>query len=124
MSHIKENEYPRVLAMSNEAYDFWKHIITLVLPGIGAVYSAVVLIWNLAVILEVLMPLLLVIVIGRVLLLISRQAYKNSGAGIVGVITVDTVSPEKDVFTLDMGKTPLLSLAGRKEVTFRVDNVV
>lgn len=112
----------RMLALSNGAYDRWNQIITLGLPALGALYSGIAIIWSLPFGDQINLTLLTVVVFGKVALNISKREYKDSGAGTVGTISVDTVNPDKDTISLDMLKHSPLELAGMSEVTFKVEN--
>ena len=125
------SKIPRKLALSNEAYDFWNNFVTLVLPGVGALYSAIAILWHLGYGEQVVGTIAAIVVFGKILLIVSKSFYKSSGAaevqaieslGTMGTLVVDTADPNKEVVTLDMGNTPVLSLADKKVAIFKVDD--
>lgn len=109
------------MQLSNKVYDTLKFVVTIVLPAIATLYIAIsgVLASNGLDGLpypEAVSGVITAIVtfLGTVLR-ISTNSYSGDGT-----LSVDTSNPDKDVYSLDLNG-PVENLAGKKTVTFIVD---
>lgn len=123
---------PRALKLSNEAYDTINKVATIVIPALLAFYAVIADTFNIPNTDKVTIITGAFIVLVKSLLEASKRAYEKSGAAAVqaienlggasGTLVVDTVNPEKDTVTLDLGVDHPLDLAQKDLVILKVDN--
>ena len=123
---------PRALKLSNEAYDSINKVATIVIPALLAFYAVIADTFNIPNTDKVTIITGAFIVLVKSLLEASKRAYEKSGAAAVqaienlggasGTLVVDTVNPEKDTVTLDLGVDHPLDLAQKDLVILKVDN--
>ena len=132
MTSKSVSEIPRPLKLTNEAYDTFNKIITIVIPALLAFYAVLADTFNIPNTDKVTIVTGAFIVLVKSLLEASKRAYEKSGAATVqaienlggasGTLVVDTVDPEKDTVTLDLGVDHPLDLAKKDLVILKVDN--
>lgn len=106
--------------LNNKAYDILKWIALCFLPGIATLYFTVASIWGLPYTEEVVGTIAAITVFIGVLLGISTDTYKKSGANTDGVLQIDSSNAEKDIYRLQLNGD-LGQLSEKTKVTFNVD---
>lgn len=118
------------MKFTNKTYDFVKWLVTIVLPGIGALYFGLSKLWDLPQSENVVGTITLVCIFLGSLIGISTVSYNKealvsspvSDVEPDGSINLDTTDPEKDVYTMTLDIS-LEELAKRDTVTFKVDEI-
>lgn len=111
------NTYP---LLSNRSYDILKRIVTVVLPGLGALYFALAQIWGLPMADQVVGTISAVNVFLGVVLGISTKAYNNSDVRFDGEVDVVEENDGKKTFVLALYNEPD-QLQSMDEVRFKVN---
>ena len=116
------------MKFNDKTYDFLKWLVTIVLPGIGALYFGLSRIWNLPQAENVVGSITVICIFLGSLIGISTSSYNKdvppSGElAIDGSINLDTTDPEKDIYTMTLDLS-LEELAKRDTVTFEVNELV
>lgn len=106
--------------LSNQVYDVLKFCIQIVLPGIGALYLALVQVWNLPHSPGVNGTINAVILFLGLLLGYSSRQYNHSDDKYDGDMEVEK-DGEKTVFSLSFNEEPI-DLETKEQVVFRVKN--
>jgi hypothetical protein len=123
---------PRGQFLNNNMYDKLKWVAQIFLPALGALYFGLGQIWGFAFIEEVVGSIAVIDTFLGVLLGLSARQYNDKVApatarldalkhDIVGTVVIDTLNPEKDVFSLDLDGHPL-EMDGRDYVVFKVES--
>ena len=108
------------MLLSNKVYDTLKWIAQYFLPASATLYFALAAIWGLPYGEQVVGTISAVTIFLGVLLGISTNTYIKSGADTDGTLQVDTSSPEKDIYRLQLNSN-LENLAEKAKVTLKVD---
>jgi len=102
--------------LSNRAYDAWKYIAQIVLPGLGTLYFALSAIWGLPYGEQVVGTITAVDVFLGALLLLSAKSYANSDAKFDGALVVNESLAS---YSLDVD-TPLSDVENKGVLTLKV----
>ena len=105
--------------ISNKAYDILKRFVTLVIPGIGALYFGLAGIWNLPSAEQVVGTCALIATFGGVLLKFAENSYNASDDKFDGVITVQDKPSGGTLYDMVLGK-PAEELTDQSTVQFKV----
>lgn len=105
--------------ISNKAYDLLKRFVTLVIPGIGALYFGLAGLWNLPSPEEVVGTCALIATFGGVLLRFADRSYNASEDKFDGVITVQNKPSGGTLYDMVLGK-PAEELTDKDAVQFKV----
>jgi len=108
------------MMLSNKAYNTLKWIAQYLLPASGTLYFALAAIWGLPYGEQIVGTISAVTIFLGVLLGMSSASYIKSGADTDGTLQVDTSSPEKDIYRLQLNSN-LENLAEKAKVTLKVD---
>lgn len=108
------------MMLSNKVYNTLKWIAQYLLPASGTLYFALAAIWNLPYGEQIVGTISAVTIFLGVILGISSATYVKSGANTDGTLQVDTSSPEKDIYRLQLNSN-LENLAEKAKVTLKVD---
>lgn len=109
----------RASTFSNGTYDVLKWIALIGLPAFGTLYFGLAEIWGLPYATEVVGTIVVLETFLGVILGISKRNYDNSGQKYDGNLVVDTSSPDRDLYSLEV-ETPLEDVADKGELTLKV----
>ena len=107
------------MLLSNKTYDNLKYTVQKVLPGLGALYAAIAIIWGLPYAEEVVGSLAALALFFGILLGYASKKYEEAGEGTQGAIIIDTELPDKDVYRLELDGPPEM-MKDLKTVAFKV----
>lgn len=110
------------VVLSDAFYSALQNIVKLILPGLSAFYFALASIWNLPYAEQIVGTLAALAVFLGVILKLGKATYDSSDDKYHGEFVVDTVNPEKDVYSVDF-HGPLMSLGTKNEILLKVRNV-
>lgn len=88
--------------ISNNAYDLLKRVVTIILPGLGALYAALAVAWDWSNTDAVLATLAAFAVFGGVLMKFSDNSYKNSEGKYDGVLAIVGHDPDTGIPNLQL----------------------
>jgi len=108
--------------MTSKLYDRLKFITQIGLPAFGTLYFALAGIWGLPSAEQVVGTIVAVDTFLGVLLQLSSNAYKNSGAGVDGLMNVFMDPEGKKIFQLHLNGDPE-ELEESDSVVFKVNKV-
>jgi len=108
------------MLLSNRVYDTLKWIAQYLLPAIGTLYIALATIWGLPYGEQIVGSISALTIFIGVILGISSRTYVKSGADTDGTLQIDTSSPEKDIYRLQLN-SDLENLAEKAKVSLKVD---
>lgn len=120
MDNTPAEKHPTPI-LSNGTYDLIKWVAQYLLPGIGALYFALAQIWGLPNPEQVVGTIVAVDAFLGVILGLSTIHYNKSDAKYDGALVVDTSSPERDLYSFEIGSVPLEELSTRREITLRIE---
>lgn len=112
---------PKGMLLNDAWYDRLKWLAQIFLPAFGAFYFGLSDLWGLPMALEVVGTITLVDTFLGVLLGLSARQYQNSPDRVSGQINIDTLDPDKEVYSIELDDHPN-SLMSKSEVVFRVKN--
>ena len=118
MKNIEEDTNARRF-LSDRTYDLVKYIVWGVLPTLGTLYFILAIVWGFPSAKEVLGSVVVIQSACNVLLTISSDAYKKSGAEYSGTILI-TESSDKTLYSLELDDDPAV-LDQKEKVIFRVE---
>ncbi len=104
--------------LTDGTYKVLESITKLGLPGAGAFYATIALIWGLPWSTEIVGTCAALAVFFGVLLAISKSAY-NKQDNSDGTLVIDTSDPVRDNYSFDV-KTPLVELPAKDTITLKV----
>ena len=125
MSHadLTPTSPPVTPLLSGRTYDFFKALVTLVLPALGAFYFGLAQIWGFPAGEQVVGSVSLATIFFSVILKVSESSYVKSGAKYDGRVLVDN-DPESDrPFLLDLDDSVINTAATKKDLVLKFVDV-
>lgn len=107
------------MKFTNKGYDVVKAFAQIILPALGALYSAVAGIWGLPDAEKVVGTIVAIDTFLGVILAIASSGYKPPADG---KLIIDQTDPNKDVHTLHLD-TPVEDLPSKKVIKLNVESV-
>lgn len=112
------------LITTPKTYDTLKDVITIGLPGAGAAYAGLALIWGLPYSEQIVGTIAVIVTFGSILLKIASKQYENAQPAPpveAGMIVVNTTSTTADPISFSFSENPL-EMASGTDVLFTVRN--
>ncbi len=106
--------------LSGSFYDMLRALSQYILPGVGALYYSLSLIWGLGFGEQVLATTTALGVFVGVVMGISNKSYEESGDRYDGSLVVDSSNPEKDIFSFEVD-SPLDQMRDKTELVLKVE---
>ena len=108
------------VSLGNSMYDTLRRIVEIILPGIGALYAGVAVLWGLPYVEQVVGTVAAVSVFGGVLLAASRKTYTSSDAPYDGAIVEDTTDPENPSYRFLLNENvDADTVLNKKQIVFK-----
>ena len=105
--------------LSDKVYDTMKWCTQYALPAVGTLYFAIAQIWGLPNAEQIVGTITALVAFFGVLLGVSNSQYKNSYLGVDGVLQIDSVDPQTDLYSFEP-RTPLPDLPNKDVITLKV----
>jgi hypothetical protein len=112
-----------MLLLGNKTYDFFKRLVQVILPAVGALYFGLANVWGLPNAEQVVGTIAIVTTFLGVVLGISNAQYQKSDASFDGLMVVGPpVEPgEPKTVSLELNSDfPLADIETKKSLTFKV----
>lgn len=107
--------------LGNTAYDIAKDTVTIYLPAVGVLYSALAGIWGLPFAVEVVGTIAAFVTFLGVVLKISSKQYQNQEAQYDGAMVINDTDPMRETYRLEVDLS-LDELMSKKDIKLKVDN--
>lgn len=117
---VDKSEESTTPVISNTAYDIFKFVVQIILPGLGALYVSLSGFWGLPEPEAVAGSIAAIALFLGLFLKYSEVRYAKSDAKFDGQVIVNTTDPMKDTFTIDTPVEGLLN-DGKKQIILKIN---